>query len=85
MTSYRLIVLNDYARKIPDARIEATRRVEGTKKTIRVISHALYRMGLNRAEAIRLIHEWNDQLDWSWSDRSIKRFVDYVLSNHKSI
>lgn len=85
MSSYRLLCLNDYARRIPDSRIEPTRRVEGTKKTIRVISHALFKMGLDRPSALRLIHEWNDQLDWSWSDRSIDRFVDYVLNNHKSV
>jgi hypothetical protein len=80
---YDLDQLKDYADQIEDSpRSTPTRKVEGRRKTARVVAYALFEMSLDEDEAIRLIFDWNDSLDWSWDEDELTSLIGWVKAKH---
>ena len=81
--NYNLLYLEAYANTIQDSPKSTTElKVEGRRKTIKVIAYALYAMGLEYWEAIEVIDRWNYRLQWVWTDKDLKRLIEYVEEHH---
>ena len=81
MSGYNFEVLKDYADEIPNSR----EGVEGRKKTARVIAYALYGMGLELDQALQVIREWNNSLEWSWKEKDLREFIGWVRSRYNPL
>ena len=78
MATYHLDCLDDYARTIEDSRPG----VEGRRKTAKVIAHALYAMKRSIEEAVEVINEWNNSLEWPWPEKDLRNFIGWVRDRH---
>ena len=83
MNEFNLELLSDYADQLEDSpRSTPTRRVEGRRKTARVVAYALFDMDLSEDEATRLILFWNGGLDWPWDEEELTSLIGWVKQKH---